>query len=148
MMNRAEIISSARSFRLDLIAFFLGTTMLISPLSVFGQSAPATGVSLIGTIISKSFKGAVIKDSKGEQTLYLIHDKLPDGSQLVKIYTDSISLKGPDNTAYTMYILHDKTTVSPDQPLAEIQPSKTTVQSSSPTRINPRNRGRRSQPEE
>ena len=73
------------------------------------QTTTPSDLNLVGTIISEMFTGAVIKDAKGEQSFYRIHDKLPDGSQIVKIADDHISLKGPDGSLFTMFILHEKT---------------------------------------
>ena len=64
---------------------------------------------LVGTIISKMFVGAVIKDAKGEQLFYRIHETLPDGSRIIKVADDHISLKGPDGALYTMFIMQGKT---------------------------------------
>ncbi len=74
--------------------------------------------SLIGTIESGSFIGAVLSDAKGEQVVYRLRDKLPDGSQITAIRSDSISLKSADGTFYTMYISHDTKTVASSQPAA------------------------------
>jgi hypothetical protein len=64
---------------------------------------------LVGTIISEMFTGAVIKDAKGEQLFYRIHETLPDGSRIIKVADDHISLKGPDGALYTMFIMHGRT---------------------------------------
>ena len=73
------------------------------------QTPTPSGSNLVGTIISKMFTGAVIKDAKGEQSFYRIHDKLPDGSQIIKVADDHISLKAADGSLFTMFILHEKT---------------------------------------
>jgi hypothetical protein len=68
---------------------------------------------LIGTVEGKAFAGAVLDDATGAQSFYRINDKLPDGSQVVKVQSDSISLKRDDGTAYELYITHDTKTVVP-----------------------------------
>ena len=73
------------------------------------QTPTPSDSNLVGTIISKMLTGAVIKDAKGEQSFYRIQDKLPDGSQIIKVADDHISLKGPDGSLFTMFILHEKT---------------------------------------
>jgi hypothetical protein len=76
-----------------------------------GECQPPTpsGTYLVGTIISKMFTGAVINDAKGEQSFYQIHDTLPDGSQIIKVTNDHISLKGPDGSFSDMFIMQGKT---------------------------------------
>jgi hypothetical protein len=71
---------------------------------------------LIGTVEGKAFAGAVLDDATGAQSFYRIHEKLPDGSQVVKVQSDSISLKRDDGTAYELYIIHDTKTVVPTKP--------------------------------
>ncbi len=80
------------------------------------QVAPS-GYSLVGTIKSGDFSGAVIIIAK-EQSFFRLNEKLPDGSLVVKVRDDSISLKGPDGTLYDMYISHEKTVGSVAPPPA------------------------------
>ena len=89
-------------------AVTLVVALILSDIGECQTPAPADAY-LVGTIISKMFIGAVIKDAKGEQSFYRIHDKLPDGSQIVKVTDDHIALKGPDGSLFTMFILHEKT---------------------------------------
>ncbi len=86
---------------------------VISMLFIDCRDAPAAepgGYSLVGTIMGSEFVGAVIKDSSGSQSFYRLYDKLPDGSKVVLVRTNSISLKGTDGTTYEMYILHETKT--------------------------------------
>ena len=71
------------------------------------QVTSQSGYSLIGTIQSRGFSGAVIGVAKGEQSFYRLGDKLPDGSQIVKVSEDTILLKGTDGSTYEMYVLHE-----------------------------------------
>lgn len=71
------------------------------------QVAEAQVDSLIGTIEGKDVIGAILGDTKGAQSFYRLGDKLPDGSQIVEVRSDSISLRGTDGLSYDMYIHHD-----------------------------------------
>jgi len=94
-----KLLSMALVF--TLLLFFVGT--------VDAQPVGPQVSRLIGTIQSKNFIGAVFSDSKGEQSFYRLFDSLPDGSKIVTVRSDSISLKGTDGTSYDMYIAHDMT---------------------------------------
>lgn len=76
----------------------------------FGNASAAqpAGLNLIGTIVSKAFTGAVIKDGTGMQSFFRLHEALPDGSKIVRVQADSISLKGTDGSFYDMFISHEK----------------------------------------
>jgi hypothetical protein len=82
-------------------------TIICTVLLFFVDSANAQiadSYRLIGVIRSTNFTGIVLSDSKGIQSFYRVSDKLPDGSQIVEVRSDSISLKGSDGTSYDMYI--------------------------------------------
>ena len=51
--------------------------------------------------------GAVLVDAKGEQTFYRLHERLLDGSQVIKVRSDSILLQRSDSTVYEIFIAHD-----------------------------------------
>lgn len=89
---------------ISLVLFIVGTA--------HAQTADPQTSRLIGTIQSENFTGAVFSDPKGEQSFFRSFDKLPDGSQIVAVRSDSISLKGTDGTSYDMYIAHDMTVSS------------------------------------
>ena len=78
---------------------------------------------LIGTIEGKGFTGAVLDDSTGVQTLYRLHERLPDGSQIVKVRSDSISLKRSDGTPYELFIVHDAKPSSPQGRTGAVPPT-------------------------
>jgi hypothetical protein len=63
---------------------------------------------LVGTIVSGPFSGAVFDDGKGNQSFYRIHERLPDGSQIVKIGNETIFLKHPDGEMSEMFITGGK----------------------------------------
>jgi hypothetical protein len=85
---------------------------------VHGQTNAQSGYNLIGTIRSGDFSGAVINIAKGEQSFFRLFEKLPDGSQIVQVRNDSISIKGTDGILYDMFISHEKTLGSAAHPQA------------------------------
>jgi len=109
----------------SVIAFVL---LLFFVVTVEGQAIGPQASRLIGTIQSNNFIGAVFSDSKGEQSFYRLFDTLPDGSRIVAVRSDSISLKGTDGMSYDMYIAHDMTksavanTAAPVQPVGPVEP--------------------------
>jgi hypothetical protein len=76
--------------------------VLLFVMPVYAQQAP---YRLIGTIEGKGFMGAVIDDASGSQTLYRLRERLPDGSQIVKIETDHISIRRSDGTSYNLFVV-------------------------------------------
>ncbi len=94
-----------RNLALISLLFFLPLSSIDQ---VYGQVAAQSGYKLIGTIHSGDFSGAVIIVAKGEQSFFRLFEKLPDGSQLVQVQDDSISLKATDGTLSDMYISHEK----------------------------------------
>jgi hypothetical protein len=96
-----------RTFLLIIILFLLPLCLIDQ---VQGQVATTqSGYNLIGTIRSGGFSGAVINVAKGEQSFFRLFEKLPDGSRIVQVRDDSISIKGTDGTLYDMFISHEKT---------------------------------------
>jgi hypothetical protein len=77
------------------------------------RTAVSSAYRLIGTVEGKAFAGAVLDDAAGVQTFYRLGDALPDGSQIVKVQSDSISFKRSDGTVYELYIFHDMKTAVP-----------------------------------
>jgi hypothetical protein len=127
-MNKHSLSNSAcRPTVICLLIFFIAGAQN----QAYAQAPASSGLSLIGTIISKSFEGAVIKDSKGEQAVYRLHEKLPDGSQLVGVAGDSVMIKGSDGAQYDLYISHEKT-ASAALPATSIAPVNVTPAPSQP----------------
>ncbi len=91
---------------LVLLTFFVSLWICFSG-TAYAQEAAQSGYSLIGTIQGGDLTGAVIAVAKGEQSFFRKFDKLPDGSQLVAIRSNSISLKGESGNIYDIYINHD-----------------------------------------
>ena len=85
------------------------------------QAATPPGYSLVGTIRSSDFSGAVVNVSKGEQSFFRLFEKLPDGSQLIEVRKDSIVLQGTDGLTYEMYTLHETRNV-PEVPYSPLDP--------------------------
>jgi type II secretory pathway component PulC len=101
-------------------------TILISSMLFFVDTVDAQvaapGYRLMGTVEGKTFKGAVLADSTGVQSFYSLNEKLPDGSQLVKVRSDSILLRGADGTSYDVYISQDAKTVASIKPVVPADP--------------------------
>ncbi len=74
------------------------------------SAAPATAeivnYRLIGTIEGDSFSGAVLEDSTG-QAFYRIHQKLSDGSQIVKVMRDRVTMRRADGSTANLQIVDD-----------------------------------------
>ena len=71
------------------------------------QAAAPSAYRLIGTIEGEIFSGAVLEDATPMQTFYRIHEKLPDGSQIVKVKRDQISLKRSDGSITELQVIDD-----------------------------------------
>jgi general secretion pathway protein C len=84
---------------------------------LFGDGkAPATGrataaessvFTLIGTIEGENFAGAVLQDATNIQAFYRINQKLPDGSMIIKVGRDRITLRKPDGEKIELSIADD-----------------------------------------
>lgn len=71
-----------------------------------GPAIQSSNYKLIGTVEGGSFSGAVLEDSTG-QAFYRIHQKLPDGSQLVKVKRDRVTLQGPEGSLIDILLVDD-----------------------------------------
>lgn len=75
-----------------------------------GRAAAAAETSvftLIGTIEGESFAGAVLQDATNIQAFYRINQKLPDGSMIVKVGRDRITLRRADGEKIELSIVDD-----------------------------------------
>jgi hypothetical protein len=63
---------------------FLADTAAAQPPPA-GQTAAQSGYRLIGILKGPALTGAVLGDGAGEQIFYRLHERLPDGSQVVKV---------------------------------------------------------------
>lgn len=84
----------------------------------FGEgSAPAAGLApavttvytLVGTVEGILFSGAVLQDGAG-QAFYAIHRTLPDGSSVIKVMRDTITLRKSDGSTFVLELV-DKTKI-------------------------------------
>jgi len=66
-----------------------------------------TAYTLIGTIEGNAFSGAVLADSTNQQSFYRRDQKLPDGSQIVKVKRDSVTIKRADGSTVEIQIIDD-----------------------------------------
>jgi general secretion pathway protein C len=75
------------------------------------SGAPAaesySAYTLIGTIEGESFSGAVLADATNQQAFYRHDQKLPDGSMLMKVKHDRVTLKRPDGSTVELQIVDD-----------------------------------------
>lgn len=76
-----------------------------------GPAVESVSYRLIGTIEGESFAGAVLEDTTG-QAFYRIHQKLSDGSVIVKVMRDKISIKKPDGPVIDIQVVDDTKIVS------------------------------------
>jgi hypothetical protein len=70
-------------------------------------SASPSAYRLVGTIKGKEFSGAVLIDAAGVQAFYLLNELLPDGSRIVKVQSDRISVKSPDGVVTELVAAED-----------------------------------------
>lgn len=75
------------------------------------SGAPAaesyTAYTLIGTIEGEYFSGAVLADATNQQAFYRLDQKLPDGTQIVKVRRDRVTLKRTDGSTVEIQIVDD-----------------------------------------
>jgi general secretion pathway protein C len=83
-------------------------------------SAPSTYV-LIGTIEGEHFSGAVLDSPANPQAFYRLNEKLPDGSRIIKVKHDSVSLKLADGSV-TVVQMEDATKIVMATPTAAATP--------------------------
>jgi len=88
------------------------------------SSAPAaaevTNYKLIGTVEGEAFSGAVLEDTTG-QAFYRIHQKLPDGSQIIKVKKDRITIKKADGGTAELQVVDDTKIVNVPKPGAGVR---------------------------
>jgi general secretion pathway protein C len=80
-----------------------------------GPAVESVSYRLIGTIEGESFAGAVLEDATG-QAFYRINQKLPDGSVIVKVLRDKITIKKPDGPLIDIQVVDDTRIVSVQKP--------------------------------
>ena len=71
------------------------------------SAAEPSVYTLIGTIEGESFAGAVLQDATNIQAFYRINQKLPDGSVIIKVGRDRITLRRPDGEKIELSVADD-----------------------------------------
>lgn len=71
-----------------------------------GPAAESSNYKLIGTVEGVSFSGAVLEDSTG-QTFYRTREKLPDGSRIVKVMRDKVTIQRAEGTTFDIELIDD-----------------------------------------
>lgn len=77
--------------------------------------AESSNYKLIGTIEGKDFSGAVLEDGSG-QVFYRMHQKLPDGSQLVKVTRSKVTLRRPEGSMIDILLADEERIVTLQTP--------------------------------
>lgn len=77
------------------------------PSSAPAASAEFTAYTLIGTVEGESFAGAVLADTANLQAFYRLGQRLPDGSQIVKVKHDRVTLKRSDGSTVEIQIVDE-----------------------------------------
>jgi general secretion pathway protein C len=80
-----------------------------------GPAVQAANYKLIGTIEGGIFSGAVFEDSTG-QVFCRLHEKLQDGSQLVKVMRDKVTLRRPEGSTIDVQVVDDDKIVNMQTP--------------------------------
>jgi general secretion pathway protein C len=80
-----------------------------------GPAVESTNYKLIGTIEGASFSGAVLEDASG-QVFYGLNQKLPDGSQVVTVTRDKVTLKRSDGSKIDIQLSDDDKIVTMQGP--------------------------------
>lgn len=88
------------------------------------SSAPPTAeisnYKLIGTVEGDSFAGAVLEDASG-QAFYRIRQKMDDGSQIVKVLRDRVTLRRPDGSTAELQIVDETKIVNVTKPGSSVK---------------------------
>ncbi len=87
------------------------------------SSAPAAELpayKLIGTIEGEAFSGAVLEDSTG-QVFYRLHQKLPDGSQIIKVGREEITIRRADGVTTKLQVVDETKIVNVPKPGAGVR---------------------------
>jgi len=88
------------------------------PSSGLSQASAPSAYLLIGTIEGELFSGAVLDSPAFPQAFYRLNEKLPDGSRLIKVKRNSVSLKRADGSITVLEML-DETKIVMATPSSE-----------------------------
>jgi general secretion pathway protein C len=94
---------------------------------LFGEGrAPSSGPAaapesssflLVGTVEGEQFAGAVLQDAAGAQMFYRRDQRLPDGSRLIKVKRDRVTLRKPDGVTLEIQLIDETKIVNvPSKP--------------------------------
>jgi general secretion pathway protein C len=64
----------------------------------------------------ESFAGAVLQDAAGVQTFYRRNEKLPDGSRIIKVLRDKVTIKREGGGTFDLQVVDDTKIVSVSKP--------------------------------
>jgi general secretion pathway protein C len=78
-------------------------------------TAETSAYKLIGTVEGDAFSGAVLEDATG-QAFYRIHEKLPDGSRIVKVQHDSVLIRRADGGTTELQVVDETKIVNVTRP--------------------------------
>ncbi len=78
-------------------------------------AAEAVNYKLIGTVEGDVFAGAVLEDASG-QAFYRINQKMTDGSRIVKVLRDRVTIRREDGTTATIQLVDDTKIVAMAKP--------------------------------
>ena len=81
-----------------------------------GPVAESSNYKLIGTMEGEVFSGAVLEDSTG-QAFYRLHQKLPDGSQIIKVRRERVTLRRPEGLTIDILVADDDKIVNIQPPV-------------------------------
>jgi general secretion pathway protein C len=77
--------------------------------------AEVLNFKLIGTVEGNVFAGAVLEDETG-QAFYRLDQRLSDGSRIVKVQRDQVTLRRPDGSTATLQIMDETKIVAMAKP--------------------------------
>jgi general secretion pathway protein C len=92
-----------------------------APTAAPAAAEAATIYKLIGTIEGDVFAGAVLEDTSG-QAFYRIRQRLSDGSQIVKVLRDRVTLRRADGAKIELQLVDDMKIVNVSKPSAAGSP--------------------------
>ena len=78
-----------------------------APTAGGSPAAEPSVYTLIGTVEGASFAGAVLQDATNTQTFYRLKEKLPDGSRIIKVRRDKVTLRKADGGTFDIEITDD-----------------------------------------
>lgn len=78
-----------------------------APTAGGSPAAEPSVYTLIGTVEGASFAGAVLQDATNIQTFYRLNETLPDGSRIIKVKRDQVTLRRPDGGTIDIQVVDD-----------------------------------------